>query len=118
MINYDLITNETLRRLIIASESIQSLAEAEIQKMVERIGALPETGQQQIIASLEKEQEQISKVKLAMGITPEVEVAELEEKIQKVNLIKKTLENTVRHEQEQAADTESEKAAENVLKTL
>lgn len=118
MINYDLIKNEKLRRLVIASESMQSLPEPEIQKMVERMAALPEAGQQQIIASLEKEQEQISKVKLAMGITPEVEVAELEEKIQKVNLIKKTLENTIRHEQEQAANNESEEAAEDVLKTL
>ncbi len=101
-----------------ASESIQSLSEEELQKMVERMAALPEAGQLEIIASLEEEQEHIRKGKLAMGITPEVEAAELGEKIQKVNIIKKNLENTVRHEQEKDANIESDNAAENLLKTL
>ncbi len=118
MADYDLIKNTELRLLVTASESIRSLKEQEIQQWVERIAALPPEGERAMLVALRDEQEQIRKAKLAKGITPEMERAEREKKMEKVYAIKKDFEKVVRIENEKTANNESSAEAESLLKKL
>lgn len=118
MLNYDLIKNERLKLLVMVSESINSLPAEEIQKMIEKIAAAPEEIQKEIMASLEAEQKEIQKTKLAIGITPEMEKREIEEQMQKITTIKKGLEHVVHEEEQKNEARDAQLKAEAVLNKL
>jgi len=100
MIDFDLIKNGQLRLLVVASESINSLPEADAQSMVEHIAQLPKEGEDAMIKALANEQEQIAAAKRAKGITPEMERQQVEKNMQRLFAIKKDFERTVRKENE------------------
>jgi hypothetical protein len=118
MPQYDPIGNERLRALVMASESIHSLPEEDIQKMVTQIAALDDNGQEAMIKTLEDEQKQIAAAKRAKGITPEMELAAINENMAKVAAIKRDFEMSVLKENEREETQQSEKAAEDILKGI
>jgi len=118
MPQYDLIQNEQLRILVMASESIHSLPEDEEQSMIERIAALDENSQAAMIKTLEDEQRQIAAAKRAKGITPEMELAQISESMSKVAAIKHDFEMAVLKENEREESQKSEQAAEDILKDI
>ena len=118
MPNYDHIKNEKLRQLVKASESIHSLPEEEAQAMIDQISVLPEEGQTAMLSTLEEEQKAIQEAKAAKGITPEQELRELEENMEKVSTVKRDFESSVRKINEQKDREESDKEAEELLKKI
>jgi|GEM_PF-6461744 len=118
MINYNLIQNTELRLLVTASESIHTLEEAQIQNWVERIAKLPPDGEKQMILALRDEQLMIRKSKAARGITPEKELAQIQEKLEKVHEIKRNFETAVRVEEESVDQAKVEANADNILNSI
>lgn len=118
MVDYSLIKNEKLRQLVMLSESINSLEDAALETIIERISALPEEGEKEMIKALEDEQGQIKAAKLAKGITPEIEMEQLEEKKLQVVAVTHDLDKTVRVEHEKVEVAETASAAEDLIKNL
>jgi len=118
MPQYDPIRNERLRTLVMASESIHSLPEQDVQKMVAQISTLDESGQAALTATLEDEQRQIAAAKRARGITPEMELAQINDNMAKVSSIKHDFEMAVLKENEREESQKSEQAAEDLLKNI
>jgi len=118
MIHFDLIKSEALRKLVIASESINSQPEDAIVTMVARIAELPESGEQRLIAALEDEQRKIMMAKTAQGITPEVEKQRLQDGMDKIVILQKKLDMDVlvEHEKEDRGNTDRD--AETLLQQL
>ncbi len=115
MVNYSIIQNEHLRQLVILSESIHSLPADQLEVMIQRIAALPEEGQLALIKTLEDEQQKIKAAKLAKGITPEMELKQMEENSLKVTAIKYEFETGVRKENEKIDAKQSEEEAEKLI---
>lgn len=103
--------------LVMASESIRSQREDDIQKMVSAIAALNEDGQVAMIATLEDEQNQIMAAREAQGIAKEATRA-MKENTAKVYGIKRDFEMSVQKESERTSTEESSRAAEDILKKL
>jgi len=111
------IPNEHLRMLVMASESIHSLAEDDLQKTIEQIAGLDEEAQVAMIATLEDEQRAIAAAKRARGITPKMEMAHLNRDIVALETIRHEFENAVLQEKERAAN-EQHGSAEDILKNI
>jgi hypothetical protein len=118
MTHYLLIKNKKLRALVMTSESIQSLSEKEIEKMLFRIFTLPEKGQQKLMKALEKEQSQIRKTKRAKGITPLQEKKKIDEHKTKLMSIKHQFDASVRKIKESHKQKESDQMAEDLLQSI
>lgn len=118
MPDYQPIRSERLRTLVMASESIQSLPDEQVQMMITQIAALDDNGQSAMIATLEDEQRQIAAAKRARGITPEMELAQINENMAKVSAIKHDFEMSVLKENEREEVAQSDKAAEDLLKNI
>ena len=112
------IQNERLRMLVMASESIHSLEEKNIQKMVAQIAALPLEGQIAMISALEDEQKQIAAAQRAQGITPEMEITRIEKSTAQVRIIKRNFEIVVRVENEKVEIVRSQQEADNLLREI
>jgi hypothetical protein len=112
------IQNEQLRMLVMASESIRSLREDDIQKMVAQIANLNPEAQAAMITVLEDEQSQIMAAREAKGITPEMSAHAIQENTAKVYGIRRDFEMSVQKENERPATEESSRAAEDILKKL
>ncbi len=115
---FDVIENEMLRRLVMASESIASLPAADMEAMVKRIAALPVDGQMALMQTLQQEQEAIAAAKAAKGITPEMEAKLLEENVKQLTGVKREFEKAVRTEQEHEDAINSDKAADDLLQQM
>jgi hypothetical protein len=118
MAYYYTIQNERLRMLVMASESIHSLADADVQEMVAQISDLNDDGEAAMIATLEDEQRQIAAAKRARGITPEMELATINDNMAKVAKIKHDFEMAVLRENEREESEKSNAAAESLLKNI
>lgn len=112
------IQNERLRQLVMMSESIHSMEEKDIQKMVAQIANLTADGQTAMITALEDEQRQIEKARLAKGITPEAEMRAWQLNTTKMIAIKHDFEMSVRNVDRKRQAEESEKAAEDILREM
>lgn len=112
------IQNEQLRMLVMASESIRSQREDDVQKMISQIAALNEDGQVAMISTLEDEQRQIMVAREAKGITQDMSARVIKENTAKVYGIKRDFEMSVQKENERTSAEESSLAAENILKKL
>ena len=111
------IQNEYLRMLVMASESIHSLAEDDLQKTIAQIAELDEASQRAMIATLEDEQRAIAAAKRAKGITPKMEMAGLNRDIVALETIRHEFENAVLQEKEREAN-EEHGSAEDILKNI
>lgn len=118
MPDYNPIKHERLRQLVILSESLNSLPEDQLQATVTRIGGLAGPDLEAMVKVLEDEQRLIEANKRARGLTPEMELAEIEERRSKVVAIKRDFESAVNRENERVDTVESSKAAEDALKDL
>jgi len=118
MAYYYTIQNERLRMLVMASESIHSLPDEEVQKMVAQISNLNADGEAAMIATLEDEQRQIAAAKRARGITPEMELAAIKDNMAKVAAIKHEFEMAILRENEREETEKSNAAAENILNDI
>jgi hypothetical protein len=118
MAYYYTIPNERLRMLVMASESIHSLPDEDIQRMVAQISNLNKDGEDAMINTLEDEQRQIAATKRARGITPEMELAQINENMAKVAAIKHDFEMAVLRENEREESEKSNAAAEDILKDI
>ena len=112
------IQNEKLRYLVMASESIHSLEEGNIQKMIFQIANLPVEGQDAMVAALEDEQRQIVATKRAKGITPAQEFKVIEKKTAEVRMVKRNFEIVVRVENEKVEVAKTQREAEDLLKEI
>ena len=112
------IENERLRMLVMASESIHSMAEDDVQKMVAQIAVLDEDGQDALVETLENEQRQIAAAKRARGITPEMELAQINENMAKLSAIEHEFEMAMAKENARAEREESGKEAEEIIKDV
>lgn len=112
------IQNEKLRYLVMASESIHSLDEGNIQKMIFQVANLPVEAQQPMIEALEDEQRQIVAAKRAKGITPEMDIKIIEKRTAEVRIIKRNFEIVVRVENEKVEVAKSQREAEDLLKEI
>jgi hypothetical protein len=111
------IEDERLRMLVLASESVHSLAEDDCQKMIDQIAGLDPDAQEAMVSTLEEEQRQIAAAKRARGITPRMELAAIGKKMLKLETIEREFVAAVRAEEERSAQEESGKA-EDVLAGL
>lgn len=118
MAYYYPIQNEHLRKLVMLSESIHSMLDNEVQEMVSQISILDESGQNAMISTLEDEQRQIAQEKAKRGITPAMELRQIEENTAKLHSIKRDFETAVRKEDERTQVVQSEQEAENILREL
>ena len=119
MLQYNLIKNRELHELVMRSESIQSLPEKEAQDLIEKIAALPEEGQREMLKALEEEQRAITKAKAKKGIkTPEDEAKEIEAKTAQIKQITHEFKATVRKEEEGSEQEKTAEAAEKLLSEL
>jgi len=112
------IENERLRMLVMASESIHSMAEDDVQKMVAQIAVLDEDGQAAMVETLEDEQRQIAAAKRAKGITPEMELAQINKDTAKLSAIEHEFEMAAAKENERSDREESQKKAEEIIKDV
>ncbi len=112
------IQNEKLRYLVMASESIHSLEEGNIQKMIFQIANLPVEGQDAMVAALEDEQKQIVAAKRAKGITAVQEIKTIEKKTAEVRMVKRNFEIVVRVENEKVEVAKTQREAEDLLKEI
>jgi hypothetical protein len=115
---YYTIPNERLRMLVMASESIHSMREDDVQKMITQIAALDEDSQDAMIETLEDEQRQIAAAKRARGITPEMELAQINKDMAKLSAIEHEFEMAIAKESARADREESEKKAEEIIKDV
>lgn len=111
------IQNEYLRMLVMASESIHSLAEDDLQKTIGQIAELDEEAQQAMISTLEDEQRAIAAAKRAKGITPKMEIAHLNRDIVALETIRHEFENAVLQEKEREAE-QQHGPADDILKNI
>lgn len=111
MINYSLIKNKTLRALVESSASIQGLPEKERAALFAKILALPLNGRKMLIKVLQKEQRKIQEMEAE-------EQQFLDESLKKIKTIKKGMEKNVRVSHETREKVDSEKMAEDLLKSL
>jgi len=118
MAYYYTIQNERLRMLVMASESIHSLPEEDVQRMVSQISNLNEDGEAAMVATLEDEQRQIAAAKRARGITPEMELATINDNMAKVAAIKHDFEMAVLRENDREEREKSTAAAEDILRDI
>jgi len=118
MLNYNPIQNESLRTLVMLSESIHSLPEDAVQNMVAQIANLDVDGQKALIATLEDEQKQIAAAKAAKGITPEMEMKQIKENSAKIAAIKRDFEMTVARERQGEEAAAAGAQAENLLRDI
>jgi hypothetical protein len=118
MLQYDPITNERLRRLVMASESIHSLPEENVRQMVMQIANLDSSGESALIQTLEDEQRQIAAAKRAKGLTPEMELARINENMAKMSKIKHDFEMSVLKENDREETQKSAQAADELLKNI
>lgn len=118
MAYYYTIPNERLRMLVMASESIHSLDDEDVQRMVSQISTLNEDGEAAMISTLEDEQRQIAAAKRARGITPEMELAQISENMAKVSAIKHDFEMAILRENEREESEQSSAAAESILQDI
>jgi hypothetical protein len=118
MAYYYTIRNERLRMLVMASESIHSLGDEDVQRMVSQISNLNDDGEAAMISTLEDEQRQIAAAKRARGITPEMELAQINDNMAKVSAIKHDFEMAVLRENEREETEKSSSAADDILKSI
>jgi hypothetical protein len=112
------IKDEHLRQLVMLSESINTLPEDDIQKMVTQIAALEGDAQKAMTATLEDEQRQIAAAKRAKGITPEMELEQIKENSTKLASIKRDFDMTVARENQNLESVASAAAAEDLLRDI
>jgi hypothetical protein len=112
------IQNERLRTLVMLSESIHSIPEADVQKMVMQIAGLEEEGQKAMVATLEDEQQQIEAIKRAKGITPEMEMIQIRENSAKLASIKRDFTMTVARENQARESLQAGQEAEDLLRDI
>lgn len=118
MPDYSKIEDEHLRHLLMESESIRSRPETEIQTIIEGIAALDPAKQKEIAAVLEEEQKRVEEAKLAKGITPEMEIQEIEKNENKLMEIKHEYDNSIRKYREEKSKKEDGLEAEKILELL
>ena len=116
MPHYYNIPDEQLRMLVMASESLHSLAEDDLQRTINQIAELPGDGQEAMIETLENEQRQIAAAKRAKGITPEMELAQINSSMAKLTVIEHEFEMALAKENSRAEREESDKQAEEIIK--
>jgi len=117
MAYYYPIQNEKLRTLVITSESIHSLADDDVQKMVSQISNLTDEGQMAMIQALEDEQKQIMLAKAAQGITPQMEMRQLQADSMKLTGIKHDFEMAVVKENQKMEQADANNA-EDILRDI
>ena len=118
MPNYTLIKNKELRELVMKSESIQSQSPEATAEMVRKIAGLPKEGQKAFIKALKDEREQVLRAKEALGITPESELKEIEDKSIKLQGIKSKFGRTARYASEKVSRDVDEEKAEALLNEI
>lgn len=118
MAYYYPIQNEQLRNLVMISESIHSLPDDDVQKMVMQISNLTDDGQTAMILALQDEQKQITAAKAASGITPQMEMARLQTESAKISGIKHDFEMAVVKVNKKLEQAEADEAAENILREI
>jgi hypothetical protein len=112
------IKNDRLRELTMLSESINTLPEDDVQKVVEQIAALDTDAQNAMIATLEDEQKQIAAAKLAKGITPDVELAQIKENSVRLASVKRDFDMTVARENQNQEAIAAAAEADNLLSEI
>jgi hypothetical protein len=115
---YYTIQDERLRMLVMASESIHSLSEDDIQKVINQIAGLEEDGQEALTTTLEDEQRQIAAAKRAKGISPEMELAQINESMTRLTTLEHEFETAVARENERAEREESGREAEEIINNI
>lgn len=118
MPDYAKIQDEFLRKLVMGSESINSLPEKTVQTIIDGIASLEPTKQQEVIKLLESERERIATIKLSKGITTEKEIEEIEKNSRELTAIKHEYDNSIRQYRENKARTEDDETATEILKLL
>lgn len=118
MPHYYNIPDDDLRMLVMASESLHSLAEDDVQKTIDQIAELNDDGREALIETLEDEQRQIAAAKRERGITPEMELAHINKKMAKLAAIEHEFEMAVAKANAQAESAESDKKAEEIIKDV
>ena len=118
MAYYYPIQNERLRLLVIASESIHSLDEKQLQKVILQIAMLPPEGQEAMISALEDEQKQIIAAQAARGISKADQLITIHKKTEQVRIIRRNYEIFVRVEEEKVEVGRVEREADNLLRDL
>ncbi len=117
MVDYSIIKNDHLRALVMISESIGSLEETAISRMVERIARLPEQGQTDMITALEDERRQIEAATTAHK-APEKALEEVSAQEKKLILVNRSFDRVVREENEKTEQSESSAHADDLLHSL
>lgn len=121
MVDYSLIKNEKLRTMVMESESIHTLAEAEIQAMVGKIAKLNPEGEQAFLEALENEKQEVERAKAGEQIDPEeatVMMQKVQENDQKLTNVIRSFDTFVRGTREESVREVENQQAEELLKLL
>jgi ABC-type protease/lipase transport system fused ATPase/permease subunit len=106
MVDFSIINNEKLRELVMASKSIMSLPENDLQTMVERISQMPPEGENAFMEALQKD------------AAPPEKIGLLQRSIEKLKQIKKKLTGGILKIKEKSEEKIDQTAADNLLKNI